>query len=47
MLKQVLFLSNGHGEDLNASLILGELQKIQPQLSIAALPLVGDRKSVV
>ncbi|TRU93301.1 MAG: hypothetical protein EWV76_00585 [Microcystis novacekii Mn_MB_F_20050700_S1] len=45
MLKQILFLSNGHGEDLNASLILGELQKIQPQLSIAALPLVGEGKA--
>lgn len=45
MLKQVLFLSNGHGEDLNASLIVGELQKIQPQLSIAALPLVGEGKA--
>lgn len=45
MLKQVLFLSNGHGEDLNASLILAELQKIQPQLSIAALPLVGEGKA--
>jgi len=45
MIKQVLFLSNGHGEDLNASLILAELQKIQPQLSIAALPLVGEGKA--
>ncbi|NCR39248.1 MAG: hypothetical protein GPJ21_04885 [Microcystis aeruginosa W13-11] len=45
MLKQVLFLSNGHGEDLNASLILGELKKIQPQLSIAALPFVGEGKA--
>ena len=45
MLKRILFLSNGHGEDLNASLILGELQKIQPQLSIAALPLVGEGKA--
>ncbi|MFM7714884.1 MAG: lipid-A-disaccharide synthase-related protein, partial [Microcystis sp.] len=45
MLKQVLFLSNGHGEDLNASLIVGELQKIQPQLSIDALPLVGEGKA--
>jgi uncharacterized protein (TIGR03492 family) len=42
MVKQVLFLSNGHGEDLNASLILAELRKIQPHLSIAALPLVGE-----
>jgi uncharacterized protein (TIGR03492 family) len=45
MLKQVLFLSNGHGEDLNASLIIGELQKIPPQLSISALPLVGEGKA--
>ncbi len=38
---KVLFLSNGHGEDLNASLILNSLQKLDPALKIGAMPLVG------
>ena len=38
---KVLFLSNGHGEDLNASLILGALRSLQPSLQIGAMPLVG------
>ncbi len=38
---KVLFLSNGHGEDLNASLILSALQQLQPDLQIGAMPLVG------
>ncbi|GFE67497.1 lipid-A-disaccharide synthase-related protein [Chroococcus sp. FPU101] len=42
MIKQVLFLSNGHGEDLNASLILQALLESNPALTIAAMPLVGD-----
>ncbi len=40
--KEVLFMSNGHGEDLNASLILQELLKIAPQINITAMPLVGE-----
>ncbi|MGK7938919.1 MAG: lipid-A-disaccharide synthase-related protein [Crocosphaera sp.] len=40
--KEVLFMSNGHGEDLNASLILQELLKIAPDLNITAMPLVGE-----
>ncbi|ACB49372.1 conserved hypothetical protein [Crocosphaera subtropica ATCC 51142] len=40
--KEVLFMSNGHGEDLNASLILQELHKIAPDISITAMPLVGE-----
>lgn len=43
MTKKVLFLSNGHGEDLNASLILQALLKSNPTIAlIAAMPLVGD-----
>lgn len=42
MKKEVLFMSNGHGEDLNASLILQEFQKIAPQITITAMPLVGE-----
>jgi len=38
---KVLFLSNGHGEDLNASLILGALRSLEPSLQIGAMPLVG------
>jgi len=38
---KVLFLSNGHGEDLNASLILGALRSREPSLQIGAMPLVG------
>lgn len=38
---KVLFLSNGHGEDLNGSLILSALQSLQPNLQIGAMPLVG------
>ncbi|MEG3436169.1 lipid-A-disaccharide synthase-related protein [Pannus brasiliensis CCIBt3594] len=42
MSKRVLFLSNGHGEDLNASLILRELIDRNPDVSISAMPLVGE-----
>ncbi|MDJ0846539.1 lipid-A-disaccharide synthase-related protein [Crocosphaera sp.] len=42
MNKEVLFMSNGHGEDLNASLILQELRKIAPQIMITGMPLVGE-----
>jgi len=45
---KVLFLSNGHGEDLNASLILAALRSrsaalrsLEPPLQIGAMPLVG------
>jgi uncharacterized protein (TIGR03492 family) len=39
--KKVLFLSNGHGEDLNAIQILKALRQQQPQLEIGAMPIVG------
>nr|WP_198648356.1 lipid-A-disaccharide synthase-related protein [Cyanothece sp. BG0011] len=42
MNKEVLFMSNGHGEDLNSRLILQELRKIAPHLTITAMPLVGE-----
>jgi uncharacterized protein (TIGR03492 family) len=45
---KVLFLSNGHGEDLNASLILAALRSrsaalrsLEPSFQIGAMPLVG------
>lgn len=40
--KRVLFISNGHGEDLNASLVLQALRQQFPAVSVAALPLVGE-----
>ncbi len=42
MNKEILFMSNGHGEDLNASLILQELPKIDPNINITGMPLVGE-----
>ena len=39
--KQVLFLSNGHGEDLNASLVLQALGQSGCEITAAAMPLVG------
>jgi len=40
--KRVLFISNGHGEDLNACEILKALRRKYPELDAIALPLVGD-----
>jgi uncharacterized protein (TIGR03492 family) len=40
--KRVLFLSNGHGEDLNASLILRALGHLAPKVEVAAMPIVGN-----
>jgi uncharacterized protein (TIGR03492 family) len=42
MARRVLFLSNGHGEDLNASLVLKALEAIAPELEVAAMPIVGE-----
>ncbi|MDJ0582379.1 lipid-A-disaccharide synthase-related protein [Crocosphaera sp.] len=42
MNKEILFMSNGHGEDLNASLILQELSKIDANIKITGMPLVGE-----
>lgn len=42
--KRVLFLSNGHGEDLNSSLIVAALQR-QSDIAISALPIVGEGKA--
>jgi uncharacterized protein (TIGR03492 family) len=39
--KKVLFLSNGHGEDLNAIQILKALRQQQPDVEIGAMPIVG------
>jgi uncharacterized protein (TIGR03492 family) len=39
--KKVLFISNGHGEDLNAVQILKALRQEHPQIEIGAMPIVG------
>ncbi|MBE9223141.1 hypothetical protein IQ215_10585 [Cyanobacterium stanieri LEGE 03274] len=44
-MKKVLFISNGHGEDLNGSLIAEALKKIDPNLIIDTFPIVGQGKS--
>lgn len=41
MTRRVLFLSNGHGEDLNASLVLKALRHVAPEIEVAAMPIVG------
>jgi uncharacterized protein (TIGR03492 family) len=40
--KKVLFLSNGHGEDLNASEVLKQLRNRYPSVEVAAMPIVGE-----
>jgi uncharacterized protein (TIGR03492 family) len=40
--QKVLFISNGHGEDLNATEIGKALLQQQPQIEIAAMPIVGQ-----
>jgi uncharacterized protein (TIGR03492 family) len=41
MTRRVLFISNGHGEDLNASLVLNALCHLAPETEVAAMPIVG------
>ena len=43
--KRLLFLSNGHGEDLNATLILQALRTLRPEIEVAAMPIVGAGKA--
>lgn len=42
MRQKVLFISNGHGEDLNGGLVLQALRQQQPELELAAMPIVGE-----
>lgn len=39
---KVLLISNGHGEDNDAGFIIEALQRLRPDLSLAALPIVGQ-----
>lgn len=41
MPKKVLFLSNGHGEDINASAIASALAQLDPTVQMGAMPTVG------
>ncbi len=43
--KRILFLSNGHGEDLNACEVLKELKNRYPTVEVAAMPMVGEGNS--
>ena len=43
--KQILFISNGHGEDLNGSLIAQSLRSLQDDWKIDSFPIVGEGKS--
>jgi uncharacterized protein (TIGR03492 family) len=40
-MKKILFISNGHGEDLNGSQVLAQLRQQQPEIEVAAMPIVG------
>lgn len=40
--QKVLFISNGHGEDLHGIQIVKALRQQQPQLEIGAMPIVGQ-----
>ncbi len=42
MIPKLLVISNGHGEDVIAIKIIGQLQALAPSLEIKALPLVGE-----
>ena len=42
--KKLLFLSNGHGEDVIAFRIIEALHKINPDISLEVLPIVGEGK---
>jgi uncharacterized protein (TIGR03492 family) len=41
MSKKVLFLSNGHGEDVNGSMVAQALRQQDPTVQIGAMPIVG------
>jgi len=43
--KKVLFISNGHGEDLNGAAILAALLELKPDLGVSALPIVGEGRA--
>lgn len=40
--KQILFISNGHGEDNHSSYVIETLLQLYPSLEVAAMPIVGE-----
>ncbi|MDV3350593.1 hypothetical protein D0962_11690 [Leptolyngbyaceae cyanobacterium CCMR0082] len=42
MSHKLLFISNGHGEDNHSSHIIRSLWELEPELNIAAIPIVGQ-----
>ena len=42
---QILFISNGHGEDNHSSHIIETLQQLGPSVKIAAMPIVGEGRA--
>ncbi|WP_017292715.1 lipid-A-disaccharide synthase-related protein [Geminocystis herdmanii] len=44
---RILLISNGHGEDLNSSLIGDALSSVKPNLTVDAFPIVGEGKSYI
>jgi uncharacterized protein (TIGR03492 family) len=40
--RRILCLSNGHGEDLNATLVIRALRRLDPTVRITAMPIVGE-----
>jgi uncharacterized protein (TIGR03492 family) len=43
--KQILFISNGHGEDNHTSHVIQTLRQLCPSLEMAAMPIVGEGKA--
>ncbi|MDZ7968834.1 MAG: lipid-A-disaccharide synthase-related protein [Nostoc sp. DedSLP03] len=43
--KQILFISNGHGEDNHTSHVIQTLRQLNPSLKMAAMPIVGEGKA--
>jgi len=46
-ISRILLISNGHGEDLNGSLMGEALSLVDPNLTICAFPIVGEGKSYI
>ncbi|WP_448269259.1 lipid-A-disaccharide synthase-related protein [Nostoc sp. DSM 114159] len=43
--KQILFISNGHGEDNHTSHVIQTLRQLNPSIKMAAMPIVGEGKA--
>ncbi len=43
--RRVLFVSNGHGEDLSGAAVAKALQQLAPEVELSALPIVGAGNS--